>query len=106
MVLSYYYISSQLVDKNTEQDRGEHTTFTRKPNSTAGSWLLGCCCAWASSGCSEWGLLFLEMRGLLIALASPVADQSGSVVVAQRLSCSKAYGIFPDQGLNPCTLHW
>ena len=28
-----------------------------------------------------------------------------SVVVAQGLSCSAAYGIFPDQGLNPCPLH-
>ena len=25
---------------------------------------------------------------------------------AHRLSCSLAYGIFPDQGLNPCLLHW
>ena len=22
------------------------------------------------------------------------------------LSCSKTWGIFPDQGLNPCLLHW
>ena len=22
------------------------------------------------------------------------------------LSCSMACGIFPDQGLNPCSLHW
>ena len=29
-----------------------------------------------------------------------------SVVVAQGLSCSAACGIFPDQGLNPCPLHW
>ena len=30
----------------------------------------------------------------------------GSVVVAHGLSCSAACGIFPDQGLNPCPLHW
>ena len=30
----------------------------------------------------------------------------GSVVVAHGLSCSKACGIFPDQGLNLCPLHW
>ena len=30
----------------------------------------------------------------------------GSVVVAHELSCSAACGIFPDQGLNPCPLHW
>ena len=29
-----------------------------------------------------------------------------SVVVAHGLSCSVACGIFPDQGLNPCLLHW
>ena len=32
--------------------------------------------------------------------------RSGSVVVAHGLSCSVACGIFPDQGLNPCPLHW
>ena len=31
---------------------------------------------------------------------------AGSVVVAHGLSCSAACGIFPDQGLNPCPLHW
>ena len=30
----------------------------------------------------------------------------GSVVVAHGLSCSEACGIFMDQGLNPCLLHW
>ena len=30
----------------------------------------------------------------------------GSAVVAHGLSCSKACGIFPDQGLNLCPLHW
>ena len=28
------------------------------------------------------------------------------VVVAHGLSCSTVYGIFPDQGSNPCPLHW
>ena len=26
--------------------------------------------------------------------------------MAHGLSCSVACGIFPDQGLNPCALHW
>ena len=30
----------------------------------------------------------------------------GSVDVAHRLSCPLACGIFLDQGLNPCPLHW
>ena len=29
-----------------------------------------------------------------------------SVVVAHGISCSAACGIFPDQGSNPCPLHW
>jgi len=30
----------------------------------------------------------------------------GSIVVAHRLSCSMARGIFPDQRSHPCFLHW
>ena len=30
----------------------------------------------------------------------------GSVVVVHGPSCTGAYGIFPDQGLNYCPLHW
>ena len=33
-------------------------------------------------------------------------QSTGSVVVARGLSCSTACGIFPDQGSNPCPLHW
>ena len=32
--------------------------------------------------------------------------RTGSVIVAHGPSCSTACGIFPDQGLNPCPLHW
>ena len=32
------------------------------------------CCVQAFSSCSEWGLLFLAMRELLIAVASLVAE--------------------------------
>ena len=38
------------------------------------------------------------MCGLLTVVAS--------LVVEHGLSCPEAYGIFPDQGLNPCPLHW
>ena len=37
---------------------------------------------------------------------STSSRRAGSVVVAHRLSCSVACGIFPDQGSNPCLLHW
>ena len=33
-------------------------------------------------------------------------SRAQTVVVAHRLSCSAACGIFPDQGSNPCLLHW
>ena len=42
------------------------------------------------SSCGEWGLL----------------SSCGSVIVAYWLSCSKPYGVFPDQGLNLHFLHW
>ena len=32
------------------------------------------CCAWAFSSCGERGLLFIVVRGLLIAVASLVAE--------------------------------
>ena len=32
------------------------------------------CCAWAFSSCGERGLLFLAVRGLLIVVASLVAE--------------------------------
>ena len=33
-----------------------------------------CCCVWAFSGCGERALLFVAVRGLLIAVASLVAE--------------------------------
>ena len=70
-------------------------------------------CARAFSNCSERGPLFIAVRGPLTVVASPVAEhrlqtprRAGSVVVAHGLSRSAACGIFPDQGSNPCPLHW
>ena len=37
---------------------------------------------------------------------APRLQNTGSVVVAHRPSFSAACGIFPDQGSNPCQLHW
>ena len=39
-------------------------------------------------------------------LQSTGSRRAGSVVVAHGPSCSVACGIFPDQGSNPCSLHW
>ena len=68
------------------------------------------CCAQAFCSCSERGLLFIVVCGLLIAVASLFAEhgiqRGGSVVVVLVLSCSAACGIFLDQGSNLCPLHW
>ena len=45
----------------------------------------------------------LQWLLLLESLASRVW---ASVIAAHRLSCSKACGIFQDQGSNSCSLHW
>ena len=67
-------------------------------------------CARAFSSCGKWGPLFIMVRGALTIAASLVAEHrlqsTGSVVVAHGPSCSAACGIFPDQGSNPCPLHW
>ena len=77
----------------------------------------------AFSSCIKQRLLFLAEHGLLIAVASSVAElglrrawaseaaslqalECRSVVVVQGHSCSKACGIFLDQASNPCPLHW
>ena len=54
----------------------------------------------SSSRCAGLSLL----RPLL--LRSTGSRCAGSVVVAHGPSCSAACGIFPDQGWNPCPLHW
>ena len=54
----------------------------------------------SSSGCAGLSL----SRPLL--LRSTGSTRAGSVVVAHEPSCSAACGIFPDQGSNPCPLHW
>ena len=44
------------------------------------------------------------LRPLL--LRSTGSRRAGSVIAAHGPSCSAARGIFPDQGSNPCPLHW
>ena len=67
-------------------------------------------CARAFSSCGKRGPLFTAVRGPLtirpLLLRSTCSRRAGSVVVAHGPSCSAACGIFPDQGLNPCPLHW
>ena len=39
-------------------------------------------------------------------LRSTGSRRAGSVIMAHGPSCSAACGILPDQGSNPCPLHW
>ena len=59
-----------------------------------------CCRAWAP-GRERFG-----SRGPWLSHCGSPALQTGSVRVAHGLSCSVAYVILPDLGLNPCLLHW
>ena len=74
-------------------------------------------CARAFSSCSKWGPLFIAVRRPLTIAASLVAEhrlqtrstgsrRTASAIVAHKPSRSAACGIFPDQGSNPCPLHW
>ena len=80
--------------------------------------------------CWAWGFPFIAVYGLLIEVVSLVMEHRlkgiwasvvqllgsvvaipgpqsiGLTVVGHRLSCSEACGIFPDQGWNPCLVHW
>ena len=67
-------------------------------------------CTLACSSCDGWGLLFVVVLRLLIAVASLVVEHGlwsmGSVVAAHSLICPLTRGIFLDQELNPCAPHW
>ena len=69
------------------------------------------------------GFFLVAVCGLLVAVASPVAERgpysmrdsvvvasgfqsTGSIVVVHGLKHSAACGIFLDQGSNLCLLHW
>ena len=67
-------------------------------------------CERAFSSCGKRGPLFIAVHGTLtlvpLLLRSTGSRRAGSVVVANGPSCSVACEIFPDQGSNPCPLHW
>ena len=50
------------------------------------------------------GLQQMQHMGSVVFV--PGLESTGSVFVAHRLRCYVACGIFPDQGLNLCLLHW
>ena len=57
--------------------------------------MLGLCCCAQASHCA--GFSFSGTWAL---------GHTGSVVMVHGFSCPEACGIFLDQGLNPCPLHW
>ena len=59
----------------------------------------------ASGGHSSSRCAGLSLSRPLL-LRSTGSRRAGSAVVAHGPSCSVACGIFPDQGSNPCPLHW
>ena len=59
----------------------------------------------ASGGHSSSRCAGLSLSRPLL-LRSTGSTRAGSVIVAHGPSCSGACGIFPDQGSNPCPLHW
>ena len=59
----------------------------------------------ASGGHSSSRCVGLPLSRPLL-LRSTGSRRAGSVIVAHWPSCSVACGIFPDQGSNPCALHW
>ena len=74
--------------------------------------VLGLRCCWGFSlVVASRSYSVLATHGLLTEVASLVGEHGiwsvrASVVVAHRLSYSKECGILPDQGSNPCLLHW
>ena len=67
--------------------------------------MLGLSLVAASGGHSSSRCAGLSLSRPLL-LRSTSSRCAGSVVVAHGPSCSAACGIFPDQGSNPCPLHW
>ena len=59
----------------------------------------------ASGGHSSSPCTGLSLSRPLL-LRSTASRRAGSAIVAHGPSCSVACRIFPDQGLNPCPLHW
>ena len=59
----------------------------------------------ASGGHSSSRCAGLSLSRPLL-LRSTGSRRAGSAIVAHRPSCSAACGILPDQGSNPCPLHW
>ena len=62
------------------------------------------CCTWAFSSCGDWGLVFVVVHGLLIAVASHCGSQAlgawASIVVAYGLSSCGSWAL--EHRLSSC----
>ena len=67
--------------------------------------VLGLSLVAASGGHSSSRCAGLSVSWPLL-LQSTGSRRAGSAVVAHGPSCSTSCGILPDQGSNPCPLHW
>ena len=67
-------------------------------------WCAGFSLAVGHGGCSLASVWNFSLRWLLLLEAQ--APGTWAAVAVHGLSCSIAHGVFPDQGLNPCLLHW
>lgn len=73
------------------------------------------CCTWTFSSCRAWGLPFVVVHGLFIAVSSLVEQRLESMGLQQlqhagsgavtSFNCSVASGLFPDRGLNTGPLY-
>ena len=67
-------------------------------------------CARAFPSCGKRGHSSSRCAGLSLSrpllLRRTGSRRAGSAIVAHGPSCSAARGILPDQGSNPCPLHW
>ena len=62
------------------------------------------CLSFWSTGSRVGGLQ--QLQGVDTVVVVPWLQSTGSTVMAHGCSRSVACGIFHDQGLNPCLLHW
>ena len=72
---------------------------------------LHCCTLWASSSCGEQephssAGTWASLCGGLSCCGAWALGKWASVAVVHGPSCPVACGVLPNQGSNPCPLHW
>ena len=73
------------------------------------SFFVNHCLAQAFSSCGEWGLLFIAVHGILMAVASLVVEHGLKANGLQQLwptGLAVSHPVESSQISNPCLLHW